>query len=68
MNFFEHQDRAHQKTQQLMGLFILSVLFIIVTVYATAIVIFGMTHKPTFPRSTVLSAECLQRVETSDLA
>jgi Zn-dependent protease with chaperone function len=64
MNFFEHQDRAHQRTQQLIGLFLLSVLVIIATVYATAIVIYGMTHKPTFSRSAGLSAECLQRVES----
>jgi Zn-dependent protease with chaperone function len=42
MNFFEHQDQAHRKTQQLIGLFILSLLVMIVSIYLAAIVAFTL--------------------------
>lgn len=45
MNFFEHQDRARRNTQQLVGLFVLSVLFIIITIYSAAVVIFRASIK-----------------------
>lgn len=40
MNFFEHQDRAHQNTQKLVGLFIMAVLCIIFAVYLAALFAF----------------------------
>ncbi len=41
MNFFEHQDQARRNTQRLVGLFILSLLTIIVSIYVAAIATFG---------------------------
>lgn len=41
MSFFEHQDRARQNTQQLIGLFALSIGCIITTVYGAALITFG---------------------------
>jgi Zn-dependent protease with chaperone function len=37
MNFFEHQDKARQNTQQLMGLFALSIAVMIVAIYTAAL-------------------------------
>lgn len=37
MNFFEQQDRARQNTNQLLGLFVGAVLFIVVCIYAATI-------------------------------
>lgn len=47
MNFFEHQDRAHQNTQRLIGLFILSVFCIIISIYGAALVSFGLIFRGT---------------------
>lgn len=41
MNFFEHQDRAHQNTQKLVGLFLLAIVAMIITIYIAALVAFG---------------------------
>ncbi len=41
MNFFEHQDQARQKTQQLIGLFVLSVATMIVAIYFAAVIVFN---------------------------
>ncbi len=41
MNFFENQDRARQKTNQLLALFAASVLTLIVGVYLATIALFG---------------------------
>lgn len=40
MNFFENQDRARKNTQQLISLFVLSVLCIIITIYVVLVMIF----------------------------
>ncbi|MBD2345101.1 M48 family metallopeptidase [Anabaena subtropica] len=42
MNFFEHQDKARQNTQQLLGLFILSIVVMIVAIYIAALFLFGI--------------------------
>ena len=41
MNFFEYQDRAHQNTQKLVGLFLLAIFSIIITIYVAALMTFG---------------------------
>jgi Zn-dependent protease with chaperone function len=38
MKFFEHQDRARQNTQRLVGLYVLSVISIILTIYGAVLV------------------------------
>jgi Zn-dependent protease with chaperone function len=48
MNFFEHQDRARRNSQWLIGLFIASVLFIILAVYSA----FALTLGTAFPQTT----------------
>ena len=42
MNFFEHQDKARQNTQQLFGLFALSILVMIVAIYIASLFLFRM--------------------------
>lgn len=42
MNFFEHQDKARQNTQQLFGLFALSILIMIVAIYIASLFLFRM--------------------------
>ncbi|BAT53274.1 peptidase M48, Ste24p [Nostoc sp. NIES-3756] len=37
MNFFEHQDKARQNTQQLLGLFALSIVVMILAIYITTL-------------------------------
>ncbi len=37
MNFFEHQDQARQNTQRLVGLFALSIVIIILSIYIIAL-------------------------------
>jgi Zn-dependent protease with chaperone function len=70
MTFFEHQDRARKNTQHLVGLFLLSLLLMIVTIYLIAVVIFAGTSsfrsltKPTRSHSPYLSKTCLEQVKT----
>ncbi|RCJ38753.1 transcriptional regulator [Nostoc minutum NIES-26] len=45
MNFFEHQDRARQNTQQLIGLFCLSIAVMIVAIYIVALFFFRMAPR-----------------------
>ncbi|MBW4426327.1 MAG: M48 family metallopeptidase [Nostoc desertorum CM1-VF14] len=45
MNFFEHQDRARQNTQQLIGLFSLSIAVMIMAIYIAALFLFGMAPR-----------------------
>ena len=45
MNFFEHQDKARQNTQQLIGLFALSIAVMIVAIYIAALFLFGMAPR-----------------------
>ncbi|MEH2010419.1 hypothetical protein [Nostoc sp.] len=42
MNFFEHQDKAHQNTQQLIGLFALSIAVMIIAIYIATLFLFRM--------------------------
>ncbi|MEI1375024.1 hypothetical protein PQG02_21600 [Nostoc sp. UHCC 0926] len=42
MNFFEHQDKAHQNTQQLIGLFALSIAVMIIAIYIATFFMFRM--------------------------
>lgn len=41
MTFFQHQDRAHQNTQKLIGLYFLAVVCIILSIYAALLIAFG---------------------------
>ncbi|MBD2461084.1 M48 family metallopeptidase [Oscillatoria sp. FACHB-1407] len=43
MSFFEHQDRARRNTQQLVGLFILSLICVVLCIYGAALIAFGVT-------------------------
>ncbi|AVH67090.1 M48 family metallopeptidase [Nostoc sp. 'Peltigera membranacea cyanobiont' N6] len=45
MNFFEHQDRARQNTQQLIGLFSLSIAVMIMAIYIAALFLFRMAPR-----------------------
>ncbi|MFW9259714.1 M48 family metallopeptidase [Nostoc sp. CALU 546] len=45
MNFFEHQDRARQNTQQLIGLFSLSIAVMIMAIYIATLFMFGMAFR-----------------------
>ncbi|WP_392535208.1 M48 family metallopeptidase [Nostoc sp. C117] len=45
MNFFEHQDRARQNTQQLIGLFSLSIAVMILAIYIAALFLFRMAPR-----------------------
>ncbi|MEA5626031.1 M48 family metallopeptidase [Nostoc sp. UHCC 0251] len=45
MNFFEHQDRARQNTQQLIGLFSLSITVMIMAIYIATLFLFGMAPR-----------------------
>jgi Zn-dependent protease with chaperone function len=45
MNFFEHQDRARQNTQQLIGLFSISIAVMIVAIYIAALFVFRMAPR-----------------------
>ncbi|MBG1243778.1 M48 family metallopeptidase [Nostoc sp. NZL] len=45
MNFFEHQDRARQNTQQLIGLFSLSIAVMIMAIYIATLFMFGMAPR-----------------------
>ncbi|MDZ7958081.1 MAG: hypothetical protein RMY34_09285 [Aulosira sp. DedQUE10] len=45
MNFFEHQDRARQNTQQLIGLFAMSIAVMIVAIYIAALFLFRMAPR-----------------------
>ncbi len=45
MNFFEHQDRARQNTQQLIGLFSLSIAVMIVAIYIATLFLFRMAPR-----------------------
>lgn len=45
MNFFEHQDRARQNTQQLIGLFSLSIAVMIMAIYIATLFLFGMAPR-----------------------
>ncbi|MDZ8187654.1 MAG: M48 family metallopeptidase [Nostoc sp. ChiSLP02] len=45
MNFFEHQDRARQNTQQLIGLFSLSIAVTIVAIYIATLFLFRMAPR-----------------------
>jgi Zn-dependent protease with chaperone function len=42
MNFFEHQDKAHQNSQKLFGLFALSIALMIVAIYIASLFFFRM--------------------------
>ncbi len=42
MNFFENQDKARQNTQQLIGLFALSIFIMIVAIYIASLFLFRM--------------------------
>ncbi|HIK15063.1 MAG TPA: M48 family metallopeptidase [Leptolyngbyaceae cyanobacterium M33_DOE_097] len=44
MDFFGHQDRARQNTRKLMGLFVASLVLIIVCIYMTAAIALAMTQ------------------------
>ena len=45
MSFFEHQDRARQNTQWLLGLFTLAVGGMVLTIYAIALFAFGLQQQ-----------------------
>ncbi|WP_341525636.1 M48 family metallopeptidase [Nostoc sp. UHCC 0302] len=45
MNFFEHQDKARQNTQQLIGLFTLSIAVMILAIYIAALFLFRMAPR-----------------------
>ncbi|MEH2084872.1 MAG: hypothetical protein V7K89_34345 [Nostoc sp.] len=45
MNFFEHQDRARQNTQQLIGLFSLAIAVMIMAIYIATLFLFRMTPR-----------------------
>ncbi|MEH2135229.1 M48 family metallopeptidase [Nostoc sp.] len=45
MNFFEHQDRARQNTQQLIGLFSLSIAVMIMAIYVAALFLFRVAPR-----------------------
>ncbi|MBN4000357.1 M48 family metallopeptidase [Nostoc sp. LPT] len=45
MNFFEHQDRARQNTQQLIGLFSLSIAVMIMAIYIASLFLFRMAFR-----------------------
>ncbi|MGF1934671.1 MAG: M48 family metallopeptidase [Nostoc sp. ChiQUE02] len=45
MNFFEHQDRARQNTQQLIGLFSLSIAVMIIAIYIATLFLFRMAPR-----------------------
>ncbi|WP_375512065.1 hypothetical protein [uncultured Nostoc sp.] len=45
MNFFEHQDRARQNTQQLIGLFSLSIAVMIMAIYIATLFLFQMAPR-----------------------
>ncbi|MEH1869783.1 MAG: M48 family metallopeptidase [Nostoc sp.] len=45
MNFFEHQDRARQNTQQLIGLFSLSIAVMIMAIYIAALFLLRMAPR-----------------------
>ncbi|MEH2373256.1 M48 family metallopeptidase [Nostoc sp.] len=45
MNFFEHQDRARQNTQQLIGLFSLSIAVMIMAIYIATLFVFRMAPR-----------------------
>ncbi|QLE41372.1 transcriptional regulator [Nostoc sp. C052] len=45
MNFFEHQDRARQNTQQLIGLFSLSIAVMIMAIYIATLFLFRMAPR-----------------------
>ncbi|RCJ23109.1 transcriptional regulator [Nostoc sp. ATCC 43529] len=45
MNFFEHQDRARQNTQKLIGLFSLSIAVTIVAIYIATLFLFRMAPR-----------------------
>ena len=45
MNFFEHQDRARQNTQQLIGLFAISITVMIVAIYIVTLFLFRMAPR-----------------------
>ncbi|MDF5717951.1 MAG: M48 family metallopeptidase [Rhizonema sp. NSF051] len=45
MNFFENQDRARHKTQQLIGLFVLSIAAIIVAIYIATLFLFHLAPR-----------------------
>ncbi|MCF4968980.1 M48 family metallopeptidase [Nostoc sp. CMAA1605] len=45
MNFFEHQDRARQNTQQLLGLFTLSIAVMITAIYIAALFLFRIAPR-----------------------
>jgi Zn-dependent protease with chaperone function len=49
MNFFEHQDRAHQNTKVLLGLFIVAVVGMVITVYIVALFAFGVFSQGNLP-------------------
>ena len=42
MNFFENQDKARQNTQQLLGLFAISIFIMIVAIYIAVILLLGV--------------------------
>lgn len=42
MSFFEHQDRARRNTQQLVGLFIVSLICVVLCIYGAALITFGL--------------------------
>jgi Zn-dependent protease with chaperone function len=68
MNFFEYQDRARKNTQHLVGLFLLSILLMVVTIYLVAILIFAGTSSQPLnqpaTRSPYLSESCLKQAST----
>ncbi|MEH1951937.1 MAG: M48 family metallopeptidase [Nostoc sp.] len=45
MNFFEHQDRARQNTQQLIGLFSLSIAVMIMAIYIATLFLFRIAPR-----------------------
>ncbi|MBV6621738.1 MAG: M48 family metallopeptidase [Rivularia sp. (in: Bacteria)] len=51
MNFFEHQDKARQKTQQLLGLFAIAISIMIVAIY---IVVLLLLYILTFSIETII--------------
>ena len=44
MNFFEHQDKARQKTQQLLGLFALSIFMMVVAIYIPVVLFLDLLY------------------------
>ncbi len=45
MNFFERHDQARQNTQQLLGLFVLSIVAIILAIYFPTLLLFHIAPK-----------------------